>query len=66
MRSLKRMVWECIKLLLIFFTALFIFSYGVSMIQNEYQLRIRELTPRRAADQVSFFESYFKINHLGD
>ncbi|WP_017472244.1 hypothetical protein [Amphibacillus jilinensis] len=66
MGKLKVIMIDVTKLFIIFITAIFIFSYGVVVMRNEYQQRIRELTPERAAEEVSLFKTYFTLDHLGD
>ncbi|WP_440895784.1 DUF4227 family protein [Amphibacillus sp. Q70] len=58
MIKLKLAIIEMIKLVIIFITAILIFSYAMTMMQNEYQQRLREFEPEKAAEQVSIFNFF--------
>lgn len=60
MIKLKLAIIEIIKLVIIFMTTILIVSYGLSLMQNEYQQRLRELEPEKAAEQVNLFNFFLE------
>lgn len=58
MIKLKLAIIEMIKLVIIFVTTILIFSYAMTMMQNEYQQRLREFEPEKAAEHVSIFNFF--------
>ena len=58
MIKIKRVCIEIIKLIFIFVSTIFILTYGMHMMQTEYQERLREHEPQKAAEQVGIFNFF--------
>jgi|GEM_PF-5279817 len=60
MIKIRRAIIETIKLVIVFISTLLIFSYGLTLIQNEYQQRLIEFESEREADFVTWLNFFNK------